>query len=292
MLSSVVNTAARERGHSMKLSVCTISFRHHLYSIDQIAHFAKTKGFHGIELWGVHAKNLADETHYGGDWLSSYGLETSMLSDYLPLEAPILEMMAETEKLSSLAQRWGTNKIRTFVGKQGSEETSKIERQELVSRLKMICAYLESLGQYLLVETHPNTLTDNLPSTMQLLEETNCLNLRVNFDVLHIWESGIDPIVAMEQLRPYISHFHFKNIASREQLGVFSPSNVYAASGSREGMVPLFEGAVNYEEFLANVLPIMDVGASLEWFGPNVKSVLEKDVQEVQKALQWIQIEG
>jgi 3-dehydroshikimate dehydratase len=290
MFSSMVNIAAKERGYSMKLSICTISFRHHLHSIDQLAHFAKTKGFHGIELWGVHAKNMADEIHYGKEWLSSYGLETSMLSDYLPLEAPISDMMAETEMLSSLAERWGTNKIRTFVGKQGSADTSKKERKELVSRLKMICDYLESKGQYLLVETHPNTLTDNLPSTMQLLEETNHERLRVNFDVLHVWESGINPIIALKQLRPYILHFHFKNIASPAQLAVFSPSNVYAASGSRDGMVPLFEGAINYEEFLAKILPIMEVDASLEWFGSNVKSVLEKDVQEVNKVLQLVKI--
>ncbi|WP_375200513.1 sugar phosphate isomerase/epimerase family protein [Bacillus sp. RS11] len=274
----------------MKLSICTISFRHHLHSIDQLAQFAKTQGFQGIELWGVHAKNLADELHYGADWLSSYGLETSMLSDYLPLEAPVSVMMAETERLSSLARRWGTNKIRTFVGKKGSSDTSTKEREELIFRLRMLCDYLESKGQYLLVETHPNTLTDNLPSTMQLLEEMNHSSLRVNFDVLHIWESGMDPIVAMKQLRPYISHFHFKNIASRAQLGVFAPNNVYAAAGSREGMVPLFEGAVDYGEFLAEVDSNMEVDASLEWFGANVKSVLAKDVQEVKKAVQLVQI--
>lgn len=286
----MVNITAQERGHVMKLSICTISFRHHLHSMEQLAQFAKTQGFQGIELWGIHAKNLVDEPHYGADWLSSYGLETSMLSDYLPLDAPVSEMMAETERLSALAKRWGTNKIRTFVGKQGSSDTSKKERAELIVRLTMLCDYLESQGQNLLVETHPNTLTDNLPSTMQLLEETNHSSLRVNFDVLHIWESGMNPIVAMKQLRPYISHFHLKNIASRAQLDVFSPNNVYAAAGSREGMVPLFEGAIDYGEFLAEAVSTMEVDASLEWFGSNVMSVLAKDSQEVKKALQLVQI--
>ncbi|AMO33503.1 sugar phosphate isomerase/epimerase family protein [Lysinibacillus sp. fkY74-1] len=274
----------------MKLSICTISFRHYLHSIDQLADFAKAQGFQGIELWGVHAKNLADDLHYGADWLRSFGLETSMLSDYLPLDAPISEMMAETERLSALAERWGTNKIRTFVGKKGSSDTSKKEREELTFRLELLCDYLESKGQYLLVETHPNTLTDNLPSTMQLLEETNHPRLRVNFDVLHVWESGINPIIAMEQLRPYILHFHFKNIASRTQLDVFAPHNVYAASGSREGMVPLFEGVIDYGEFLAEVDSTMEINASLEWFGSNVKSVLTKDIHDVKKALQLVQI--
>ncbi|WP_107942948.1 MULTISPECIES: sugar phosphate isomerase/epimerase [Metasolibacillus] len=269
----------------MKLSICTISFRHHLYSIDQLAHFAKKQGFQGIELWGIHAKNLADEPSYGADWLNSYSLETSMLSDYLPLEAPVSKMMAETERLSSLAEHWGTNKIRTFVGKNGSADTSIEERKELISRLKILCDYFESKGQYLLVETHPNTLADNLSSTIQLLEETNRQNLRLNFDVLHVWESGINPIVAMEQLRPSISHYHFKNIASRAQLDVFSPSNVYAAAGSREGMVPLFEGAVDYNEFLTAIHSIDGVEASLEWFGLNVKTVLAADADKVKKAM-------
>jgi 3-dehydroshikimate dehydratase len=34
----------------------------------------------------------------------------------------------------------------------------------------------------------------------------------------------------------------------------------------------------------------MEVEASLEWFGSNVKSVLEKDVQEVNKVLQLVKI--
>ena len=43
---------------------------------------------------------------------------------------------------------------------------------------------------YVLLETHPNTLTDTLPSTIELLEEVNHPNLKINLDFLHIWESG------------------------------------------------------------------------------------------------------
>jgi 3-dehydroshikimate dehydratase len=104
--------------------------------------------------------------------------------------------------------------------------------------------------------------------------------------VLHIWESGVDPIFALKQLRPYISHFHFKNIQSRSQLGVFAPNNVYAAAGSREGMVSLFEGAVDYRMFLREASNLMEMDASLEWFGPNVKDILTKDSKEIMRVLQ------
>jgi 3-dehydroshikimate dehydratase len=270
----------------MKLSLCTISFRHHLQSIDQIAHYAQTNGFQGIEIWGVHAKNLAEDIHYGSEWLSSYNLETTMLSDYLPLDAPLPVLMTEMQKLCALAHRWGTKKIRTFAGTKGSADISRLERIELVSRMKMLCKLAEAEGQMLLVETHPNTLTDNPSSTLQLIEETDHSALRVNFDVLHIWESGVDPIFALKQLRPYISHFHFKNIQSRSQLGVFAPNNVYAAAGSREGMVSLFEGAVDYRMFLREASNLMEMDASLEWFGPNVKDILTKDSKEIMRVLQ------
>ncbi|MGM0838391.1 MAG: sugar phosphate isomerase/epimerase family protein [Bacillota bacterium] len=270
----------------MKLSLCTISFRHHLQSIDQIAHWAKTHGFQGIELWGVHAKNLAEDIHYGSEWLGSYNLETSMLSDYLTLDAPLPALMAEMNDLCSLAHRWGTNKIRTFAGRKGSADITRLERIELVSRMKMLCKMAEAEGMQLLVETHPNTLTDNPSSTLQLLEETDLPALRVNFDVLHIWESGVDPVYGLKQLRPYVSHFHFKNIKSRTQLGVFAPNNVYAAAGNREGMVSLFEGAVDYRLFLREAADMIEVEASLEWFGSNVKDILAKDSKEVKKVLQ------
>ncbi|MBG9546259.1 sugar phosphate isomerase/epimerase family protein [Cytobacillus firmus] len=270
----------------MKLSLCTISFRHYLQSIDQIAHYAQTNGFQGIELWGVHAKNLAEDIHYGREWLSSYNLETTMLSDYLPLDAPLPFLMSEMQRLGALAHRWGTKKIRTFAGTKGSADISRLERIELVSRLKMLCKMAEAEGQMLLIETHPNTLTDNPSSTLQLIEETDHSALRVNFDVLHIWESGVDPLFALKQLRPYISHFHFKNIQSRSQLGVFAPNNVYAAAGSREGMVSLFEGTVDYRMFLREASDLIEMDASLEWFGPNVKDILTKDSKEIMRILQ------
>ena len=48
-------------------------------------------------------------------------------------------------------------------------------------------------------------------------------------------------------------HYHFKNISSADYLHVFEPNNVYAAAGSRIGMVPLFEGIVNYDEIIQEV---------------------------------------
>ncbi|WP_404428079.1 sugar phosphate isomerase/epimerase family protein [Sutcliffiella horikoshii] len=265
----------------MNLSLCTISFRHHLHSIKELAEWAQSNNFQGIELWGIHAKHLKDEPRYNRDWLATYNLYTSMISDYLPLHLSNRELLQSTRELSELGHRWGTNKLRTFAGQRASASMTREERHSVVAKLKLICQELERENQFLLLETHPNTLTDTVSSTIQLLEEVDHPTLRINFDVLHIWESGSDPLAALVKLKPFIMHFHLKNIISRDKLDVFSPHNVYAAAGSRDGMTPLFEGILDYDEFIKTAVSLAEVEASLEWFGGNVKEVLEKDAKQI-----------
>lgn len=265
----------------MNLSLCTISFRHHLHSMKELAEWAQSKNFQGIELWGIHAKHLKDTSLYNKDWLASYNLYTSMISDYLPLHLKDKDLLRATKELSELGHNWGTQKLRTFAGQSGSASTRSEDRQSIVEKLKLICQELENEDQFLLLESHPNTLTDTVPSTLQLLEEVDHPALRINFDVLHVWESGADPIEALVKLNPFVMHFHFKNITSKSKLDVFSPDNVYAAAGSRDGMTPLFEGILDYSGFIHKAVTMTEVEASLEWFGGNVKEVLEKDAKRI-----------
>lgn len=265
----------------MDLSLCTISFRHHLLSIEDLAVWARANQFQGLELWGIHALNLAQNPTYGRDWLAGYGLAVRMISDYLPLDGDQEEALAKVRRLGSLAQRWGAPRLRTFAGQQGSTQTSAALRQHWTRRLRRLCEEAAGMGLVLLVETHPNTLADTAASTLRLLEEVDHPALAINFDVLHVWEGGDDPAAALAELRPWIGHFHLKNVAARELLDVFAPANVYAAAGSRKGMVPLFEGAFDYRRFLPLILADRDNGASLEWFGGDVQTVLARDRAQI-----------
>ncbi|GAA3924175.1 sugar phosphate isomerase/epimerase [Litoribacillus peritrichatus] len=276
----------------MKLSICTISFRHQLVSIDQLVNWARSNHFQGIELWGVHAKNLAEQPSYNKEWLASYGLHTSMISDYLPLQGSEQEAFNKVQQLCMLAKHWGAKKLRTFAGGQGSDEVTREERADMTARLRNICHWVEQHGITLIIEIHPKTLADNIESTLQLIDEVSHPSLKINFDVLHVWESGANTIDAFETLKPFIQHFHLKNIQSAEQLHVFSPPNVYSASGSREGMVSIFEGAVDYQEFLeyliynqtaADGLDVRNMDASLEWFGNQCKETLSQDRYKIQR---------
>lgn len=267
----------------MKLSLCTITFRHHLISLEEIARWAVRNEFQGVELWAAHARNLAQRPDYNAAWLASFGLTVPMVSDYLPLEGNRETLRRATADLCRLANRWGARKIRTFAGNQASSVATQETRQLLSERLHDVCSIAEDHGIALLVETHPGTLADNQASTLDLIEDVNHPALKLNFDTLHVWEGGDDPVAAYRVMRPHIQHFHLKNVRDRADLDIFEPANVYAAAGNRQGMTPLFEGALDYADFLDEIMDDPDAEASLEWFGGDCFDVLSHDAANIRR---------
>lgn len=272
----------------MNLSVCTISFRHQLISLQAIACWALQHRFSGIELWGVHAKGLCEETDCDRGWLRDHKLFVPMISDYLPVDGDHETALGKAADLSRMARSWGATKLRTFAGNRASTEVTVEQRRAWVSRMRELCAVAYAHGVYLVVETHPDTLADTLASTLQLVEEIDHDALRLNFDVLHVWQGGAEPAEAFRLLEPVIAHMHLKNVEHRAFLPVFAPQNVYAPAGERRGMVGLFEGAYDYHAFLSVMRTHFPatwqaLDASLEWFGPDVLSNLERDGQRLQQ---------
>jgi 3-dehydroshikimate dehydratase len=272
----IIGNQPAEAGR-VKISLCTITFRHQLISLGEIASFARTSGFDGIELWGVHARNLSTQRDKDAEWLGDYCLTVSMISDYLPLEGDEEGLRRKTVELCLLARRWKARKIRTFAGGKASVDTTANERQHLVARLRQVAAIVESFGIHLLVETHPNTLADTAASTIRLIEEVNHPALAINFDIVHVWEAGDDLVALHRSIGEFVQHYHLKNIADRRHLHVFSPGNVYSAAGDRTGMTPLFKGAVDYVAVMAHIPEIMASDVSLEWFGIDPMTILSQD---------------
>jgi 3-dehydroshikimate dehydratase len=265
----------------MKISLCTISFRHQLIDLKDIAFWARDNGFQGIELWGVHARNQSPLAIHNAQWMAAQGLSVPMISDYLPLHDPAL-LQARTLALCAQARTWGAPKLRTFAGMQASHAISRDDRRRTIRALREACEIAASHGLRLLVETHPGTLADTLASTCDLIDATAHEALAVNFDAIHVWEGGDDPVEARRILLPHIAHYHLKNVASRSHLPVFAPENVYAAAGSRDGMVPLSEGAYDYGPLLQELARDPGCEASLEWFGDGVFQTLKRDISLLQ----------
>ncbi|MFV1495499.1 sugar phosphate isomerase/epimerase family protein [Phaeobacter sp. JH20_02] len=264
----------------MKISLCTISFRHQLIDLKDIAFWARDTGFQGIELWGVHARNQSPLAIHNAQWMAAQGLSIPMISDYLPLQDH-QELTRRTRALCALAQGWGADKIRTFAGMQASATVPAADRDQTTRALHHACDIAADHGLRLLVETHPGTLADTLASTVALIDATNHDALAINFDALHVWEGGDDPVTARRTLLPRIAHYHLKNISDRTRLPVFAPANVYSAAGCRAGMVPLMQGAYDYRALLREMQRDGDCEASLEWFGDAVFQTLAGDIAEI-----------
>lgn len=272
----------------IRFHLCTISFRHQLVSLPELATWAGATGFDGIELWGVHARHLLQQPGLDGRWLQSQGLGIPMVSDYLPLNGSEQEAIRYTRDLCRLARHWQAPKVRTFAGHQASAELDPGQRQTLTRRLRTLTRCVEDEDLTLVIETHPGTLADTVDSTLALLADIDHPALGINFDVLHLWEAGADPRLALQQMAPWVRHFHFKNIQRRDQLDVFAPANVYSPAGSRQGMVPVMEGAcdyrpllntlVNWQQSQTNPTPL-DI--SLEWFGQDSHRVLSNDLRQL-----------
>ncbi|AUR01859.1 sugar phosphate isomerase/epimerase family protein [Phaeobacter inhibens] len=264
----------------MKISLCTISFRHQLIDLKDIAFWARDTGFQGIELWGVHARNQSPLAIHNAQWMAAQGLSIPMISDYLPLQDR-QELTRRTRALCALAQTWGAGKIRTFAGMQASATVPAADRAQTTRALRHACDIAADHGLRLLVETHPGTLADTLASTVALIDATDHDALAINFDALHVWEGGDDPVTARRTLLPRIAHYHLKNVSDRARLPVFAPANVYSAAGCRTGMVPLMEGAYDYRSLLREMWQDGPCEASLEWFGDEVFQTLKNDIAEI-----------
>lgn len=269
----------------MNLSLCTISFRHQLRSLEEIASWGGKVGFRGIELWATHARSLMDQNDSLVKMLRSKQMHVSMLSDYISYEQSEKVFLEQGRSVLKLVTQWHCCKLRIFAGQLGSAELSELNYQSMILKTRALCEMASTMGVEILLEFHPNTYIDTLDSTLRFLEDVDHANLRINFDVLHVWEAGEDPVFVFDKLNDYISHIHLKNISSRDLLNVFAPANVYAASGSREGMVPLFAGQVDYVNFIEKC-NIFDIDASLEWFGDDVMGVLSHDCKKLSELVE------
>lgn len=259
----------------MKYNICSISFRHELVSFHDLLQFAGLNAFSGIELWGVHGLSILryrpKEIPLLMEEMTELGIEVSMVSDYLDLNADtdqFKRIEAKWHELIRLASAFRTNKIRVFAGNRGSAESKPSEWELVIGRLRRMADYSSEYGIHALIETHPHTYADCLESTLRLLDETVHPYIGINLDFLHLWETGASPLAAWSSLKPAVRYFHLKNVLDSKELHVFAPENVYSPNGSRRGIASLAEGKVDYRDIITRLnAEDRNYQASIEWFG-------------------------
>nr|WP_237179224.1 sugar phosphate isomerase/epimerase family protein [Paenibacillus sp. MMS18-CY102] len=254
----------------------------------ELIQFAHKTGYSGIELWGVHARSLIRHDPIGlarlVPQMHRNQIEVGMISDYLDLLSPsgFEGQEAKWKELVSLARLFRTDKLRIFAGNQASAAASRESWEQCMAKLRHLADISSEYGVYLIIETHPMTYADCMPSILRLLEDTDHPYIRLNLDFLHMWEAGCTPEEAYRQLKPWTHHFHFKNVRDRDNLGVFAPDNVYSPSGHRNGIVSLANGVLPY----ADIVQMLEqeqtpLAASIEWFG-------DDPYQQLKEEMMWL----
>jgi 3-dehydroshikimate dehydratase len=257
----------------MKISACSVAFRHMKVTAAKLAKYTRDAGFDGLEIWAPHARALV------ADWQAlPHRPHVPMMAGYLPLGEDGFRAR-EAQALCVLAQAWGTTQLRLFAGSAGSAAASPALRERIVVDLRQCAAIARDHGLKIAVETHPGTLADTPGATRALLDEVAHPALGVNFDILHVWESGAEPLEAYALLAKDVLHFHLKTVTAPRKLGVFAPENIHDPQGHRDGICRLFEGALNF----AAIIPGLpeEAGASLEWFGRDPEATMRADLAQI-----------
>lgn len=259
----------------MKWALTTVSYRYHLYSFVELITMARACGFQCIELWDPHLK------HNQYDILScinndqALALPIEVLSAYQDLtdfsDFKWQEKLAE--KMIS-CQKVGAHVLRLFSGQLSSFDADEGHWEEWFKRLDYIEGISTRYKIKVVFETHPGTFLDSVQGVERLIEQIklkNWENIRINFDVFHVWEFGTDPLEMLQKWYPFIGHIHLKN--SSRKTGQFTFTNVYHPMGCFDELASLFEGIVDFENIITWLSrQKYDKTLTLEWFGrPDVK---------------------
>lgn len=137
---------------------------------DEVVRLAVAAGLSAIE-WGgdvhVPAGKFA-EAERVGQLCADAGLDICSYGSYYYAGHDDLEV---ADKVVRTAISLGAPNIRVWAGRAGSAECSTEQRHRVAEDIGGLAALAAEHGLQVAVECHPETLTDTLPSTLQLLDD-------------------------------------------------------------------------------------------------------------------------
>lgn len=230
--------------------LCSVTFRS--LEVDRVVELAADAGLACIEWAGdahvppgdtIAASRARELTEQAGLAVASYG-------SYLRFEGSDEEFSAELEGVITSARALGAPRIRVWAGSCGSADVGAQDRAALVRRIQEFADRASEHGIDVGLEFHGRTLTDEIGSTLRLLDEMD------RPTVLSYWQphQGMPDADALETLRqvlPRASTIHVFSwwptherhpLAARADLwrGVFT---VLAAEGSaRDALLEFLPG--------------------------------------------------
>ncbi|GAA1489288.1 sugar phosphate isomerase/epimerase family protein [Brachybacterium sacelli] len=158
--------------------LCSVTFRE--LAVDRVVELAAGAGLECIEWAGdahvppgdtVAAERARTLTEQAGLAVASYG-------SYLRFEGSDEEFSGQSEAVLLAARALGAPRIRVWAGRTGSAEVSSAQRARIVGRIQQFADRAGEQGLDVGLEFHGGTLTDEITSTLDLLEEIGRDNVR------------------------------------------------------------------------------------------------------------------
>lgn len=209
----------------IKISFCTIAFRHRPMLLEDILFIISELGYDGVEIWSKHLEKYEASLDKIKNILKWQNLEVNMISPYFDFTRSYkkwYESIENAKKYICIAKELGCPLIRCFTGKVPSEFATEKQWNGCVEGIKYISRVAKKEGITIAIETHPSTLADTISSTLKLIEKINEENVKINLDFYNLYEvDNTDPLTAIEKLYPYVVNIHAKNAVLSE--GRISP---------------------------------------------------------------------
>ena len=187
--------------------LCSVTFRE--LDAERVVELAAEAGLACVE-WAGDAHVPPGDTaaaEQARSLTESAGLAVASYGSYLRFDGTDEEFAAESEAVLAAARALGAPRIRVWAGRTGSAETPAAERSRIAARIREVAQAAGAHGIDLGLEFHGGTLTDEIGSTLRLLEE-------IGHDrVLSYWQphQGMpegDALQTLRQVLPRTSTIH------------------------------------------------------------------------------------
>ena len=187
--------------------LCSVTFRE--LDAERVVELAAEAGLACVE-WAGDAHVPPGDTaaaERARSLTESAGLAVASYGSYLRFDGTDGEFAAESEAVLAAARALGAPRIRVWAGRTGSAETPAAERSRIAARIREVAQAAGAHGIDLGLEFHGGTLTDEIGSTLRLLEE-------IGHDrVLSYWQphQGMpegDALQTLRQVLPRTSTIH------------------------------------------------------------------------------------
>lgn len=223
-----------DRGKRMKFSFSSNAFRS--FSFEETVDCIASAGFSGLEImcdrphawpWDLSK----DDVQNIGRLLSRKGLNIANLNAFMMCAIEDFhhpswieedreyrkKRIEYTIRCIRLAHALGAPTISTEPGGPVAGVNRDLALECFLEGLSQVTPYAVDAGITLLIEPEPGLLIQTSNEFLELIDAFGTDGIGLNFDVGHFYCVNEDPCQKIEELKPYIRHFHLEDIPrSRE----------------------------------------------------------------------------